>query len=217
MWAGTVVDAVSTAAREWTERATGGGGVDGWMADLRYSMRTLLRRPGFTAVTVLTIALGIGVNTAIFSVVRSVLLRPLPYDHPDELVFVWAEMRNRDVNHFPTSPPDLVDYQDMLTSFEHLGGMFTFSQPLTGDGEPEQIDVAIVTDGFMQALRVEPAIGRGFQPEDFATAPAPPGGGQPTPGERVHPAELRHLASPMGRRPRPSWAGSSTSAASRTW
>ena len=73
--------------------------------DVRHGLRSLLRSPGFTVAAVLTIGLGIGANTAIFSVVRAVLLRPLPYEDPDRLVLVWGEMRQRNVTDFPFSPP----------------------------------------------------------------------------------------------------------------
>lgn len=179
--AGCAVDTVITSVRLRLDRtgANGfrGGLMRGWTMDVRYALRALRRNPGFTAVTVLTIALGIGVNTAIFSVVRSVLLEPLPYDDPDELVLVWGEMRNRDVNHFPSSPADLEDYRRMSTSFEEIAGVFHFPQPLTGDGEPQQVQVGTVTEGFFEILRVDPALGRGFHSDDHV--PADDGGEGP--------------------------------------
>jgi putative ABC transport system permease protein len=171
--AGTAVDAVITSIGlridGWRSMRRGGG-MDGWMMDVRYALRGLARNPGFTAVTVVTIALGIGVNTAIFSVVRSVLLEPLPYDDPDGVVLLWGEMRNRDVNHFPASPPDLQDYRTMSESFEEIAGVFYFAQSLTGDGEPQQVQVGAVSEGFFDVFRIEPQIGRGFVPEDHVPA-----------------------------------------------
>jgi putative ABC transport system permease protein len=145
----------------------GGGGMDGWIKDLRFAWRTLWRNPGFAVVAVVTIALGIGANTAIFSVVRTVLLAPLPYEDPEELVMVWGEMRNRDVLHFPTSPPDFLDLREGTDLLEQMEAVFTFQQPLTApDAEPVQIDAGFVTDGFFRLLGVTPALGRDFRPDD---------------------------------------------------
>lgn len=141
--------------------------------ELRQAARRLRRAPGFTAVIVLTLGLGIGANTAIFSVVRTVLLRPLPYPEPERLVLVWGELTARDVDEFPSSPPMLRDYEERGGSFERLAGGFAFGQALTGlDGEPEQVDVAGVTPDFFRTLGASPALGRDFLPED--AVPAPP-------------------------------------------
>ena len=144
----------------------GGGGMDGWVKDARYALRTLIKNPGFALVAIVTMALGIGANTAIFSVVRGVLLAPLPYDEPGELVVLWGEMRNRDVLHFPSSPPDYRDYRDRADLFEGLSGVFTFQIALTGDGEPEQLDVAAVTSDYLTVMGIQPMLGRGFVAED---------------------------------------------------
>ncbi len=82
--------------------------MDALWYDIRYSLRILFMRPGFTLVAVLTIALGIGANTAIFSVVQAVLRRPLPYENPHRLVVIWANLTNRNQPKFPLSPPDLL-------------------------------------------------------------------------------------------------------------
>jgi putative ABC transport system permease protein len=141
--------------------------------DLRYAVRSLLRQPGFTAITVGTVALAIGANTAIFSVVQGVLLKPLPYHDPGRLVVIWANLTNRDVPKFPISPPDLRDLREQGTLFEEMGGVITFTQSLTGgDVAPEIVDAAGTTANFLDVLGVEPLLGRGFEPAD--EEPIPP-------------------------------------------
>ena len=139
----------------------------GFLRDLRYAIRSLVRQPAFTAIAVGTIALGIGANTAIFSVVQAVLFRPLPYDSPDRLVVIWSNLTNRNQPKFPLSPPDLRDFQEQATLYEGLGGVVTFTQTLTGgDGDPEVIDVGGTTPNFFEVLGVRPFLGRGFEPAD---------------------------------------------------
>lgn len=139
------------------------------VSELRLTLRTLRKHAGFSAVAVLTIALGIGANSAIFSVVRAVLLRPLPYDQPDRLVVVWSNLVNRDRPKFPLSPPDVRDLQEQTRLFDDFAGVATFEQTLTGgDGDPERIVVAGVTPNFLDLLGVRPVIGRGFEPADAA-------------------------------------------------
>src|SRR4051812_17189674 len=107
--------------------------------DLRYAIRSLRKAPGFTAVVLLTVALGIGANTAIFSIVRAMLIEPLPYRDADRLVFVWL---GRDVVGLrgPLSGPDLRDLRQRTTMFEAFGGIWASSAiTLTGDGNPEQL------------------------------------------------------------------------------
>lgn len=140
--------------------------MDSWMGDAKYAFRTLLKNPGFATVAVLTIGLGIGANTAIFSVVQSVLLDPLPYDDAEELVVLWGEMRTRGVTHFPSSPPDLRDYREQADMLEQLEGVFTFPVAMTGDGDPVQVNAGGVTPGFLSMLGVAPILGRAFVDED---------------------------------------------------
>ncbi|MFQ5705056.1 MAG: ABC transporter permease [Gemmatimonadales bacterium] len=141
--------------------------MDDMLRDLRHAIRSLGRHRSFTAIAVGTIALGIGANTAIFSVVRAVLLRPLPYEDPGRLVAVWSNLTNRNQPKFPLSPPDLRDFQEQATTFEDLAGVITFTQTLTGgDSDPEQIDVAGTTPNLLDVLGLHPMIGRGFVAAD---------------------------------------------------
>lgn len=134
--------------------------------DIRYAFRTLLKRPGFAAVAVLTLALGIGANSAIFSVVNAVLLRPLPYPEPDRLVkIVGTDTREGTLGNL--SPADFADLDAAGTLFESMtahGWVAFFT--ITGDGEPERISGSNVTFDFFQTLGVEPLLGRTFLPRE---------------------------------------------------
>jgi putative ABC transport system permease protein len=153
--------------------------MESFIKEVRYAARTLLKNPGFAIVAIVTIGLGIGANTAIFSVVRTVLLQPLPYDEPEELVLLWGEMRNRGVTHFPMSPPDFAAYREGAEALDDLGAVFTFSASLTGDGDPVQVIAASVTPNFFDVMGVSPVLGRGFLEEDGLPQPANAQPGQP--------------------------------------
>ncbi len=140
--------------------------MDTLIQDLRFAFRTLLKSPGFTLVAVLTLALGIGANTAIFSVIDAVLLRPLPYAEPDRLV---------DVNHFypslnnlraGVSVPGFRDYSARTDLFEHAAVETSRSMNLTGVGEPELVDVVMVSGEFFPTLGVGAALGRTLRPDE---------------------------------------------------
>jgi putative ABC transport system permease protein len=133
------------------------------LRDIRYGVRSLLKRPGFTAIALIALALGIGANTAIFSLVNAVLLRPLPFAEPDRLVWVWGNIRNGG-NRASVSPPDFLDYRQQNTTFEEFAASFSVPVPLnlTGNGEPERLTAAGVTGNYFQALGVQPALGRTF-------------------------------------------------------
>ena len=124
--------------------------VESFEQDLRYAVRTLLRSPGFTACAVLTLALGIGANTAIFSVVNRVLLNPLPYPNPQELL---AGRQN-------DSLPNLIDIQRQTKSFASSGGVNITPMDLTGNGEPVRIRAALVDAGLFTTLGIQPTLGR---------------------------------------------------------
>jgi putative ABC transport system permease protein len=138
----------------------------GFLQDLRYGIRLLIKNPGFSAIAVLTLALGIGGNTAIFSVVNAVLLRPLPYPNPEQLAMVWMDNRKQGVHDDITSYPNFVDYKQQNQSFQDLAGFANYRPNLTGDGEPEELTGAVVTANFFSVLGVSPVIGRGFAPEE---------------------------------------------------
>jgi putative ABC transport system permease protein len=136
--------------------------------DIRYGIRALRRTPGFTAVATLTLALGIGANTAIFSVVNTVLLKPLAYRDPDALVFVWerntAIGKDRDV----VAPPNYLDWKARNVVFEHLGAYRYGGFSLTGSGEPESITAVTLSSSLFRMLGVDAAIGRTFTDEEEA-------------------------------------------------
>jgi predicted permease len=145
--------------------ARGGNGIDNAMKDLRYAVRALRRNPGFTAVAVLTLALGIGANTALFSVVNGVLLRPLPYSDPSRLVAIrntWEGNNDPLTASGSISPAEYFDYRDRLQAFESFGVYAPATLSVTGEGEPEQLPAAVMTAGVFQALGVRPALGRVF-------------------------------------------------------
>jgi len=136
------------------------------LKDFRFGLRTLLKRPAFTAIAVLTLALAIGATTAIFSVVNAVLLRPLPFADPDRLVMVWEDAS---FAGFPRNTPSVGNYADWKsqnTVFEDMAAQDMRSFNLTGDGEPEKVDAFGVTANFFPLLGVKPALGRTFSPEE---------------------------------------------------
>jgi len=132
------------------------------LADLRYGARALVRNPAFSLIAVLTLALGIGANAAIFSVVRTVLLRPLPFPQPDRLVQVWESRRDRGWNQSSFTHANFWDVQDMNRSFSAMGAITYGSINLAGKDNPELLSVAYVTTGFLRALGVTPVAGRTF-------------------------------------------------------
>jgi len=133
--------------------------------DMRYGARMLLKSPGFTVVAVLTLALGIGANTAIFSVVNFVLLRPLEYANPDQLVMVWERNTKKGWNESPTSFADFVDFRDNAKSVELVA--FTDTNfNLTGGDQPERVAGLRVSANLFSLLGVNPARGRWFAPEE---------------------------------------------------
>ena len=130
--------------------------------DIAYGARTLIKSPGFTAAAILALTLGIGANTAIFSVVNSVLLRPLPYSDPSRLVQLWEEKPSKGRNEIPASYPNFADWRDQNQVFEHVVAYADWTFNLTGTGEPERIRSSIVSPAFFSTLGIKPVRGRVF-------------------------------------------------------
>jgi putative ABC transport system permease protein len=128
--------------------------------DLRHAFRTLLQQPGFLLVAVLTLALGIGANTAVFSVIHAAMIKPLPYTDPGRLVRIW-ETTPEGVR-FSVSEPNYLDFVERSRSFEHLAAVRDVSYTLLGSGEPMRLDGHAVTTNFLLTLGVAPMIGPGF-------------------------------------------------------
>ena len=134
--------------------------------DLRYAARTFLQRPGFTAIIVLTLGLGIGANTAIFSVVNAVLLTPPPYESPEELVMVWE-------HNFVRNPRNVINAQNFTAwderndVFQSMAAFAGRSRNLTGRDEPRRVRIAFVSTGLFELLGVVPRLGRSFRPEEI--------------------------------------------------
>ena len=134
--------------------------------DVRYGWRTLRARLGFTFAAILALALGIGANTAIFSVVSAVLLKPLPYPAPERLVWLWENNPGSDIKKEPASIPNFRDWRSQNQSFEELTGCARTIANLTGTGEPERLVGASVVANFFTTLRVAPMLGRAFLAEE---------------------------------------------------
>jgi len=131
-------------------------------ADVRYGARAMMRNPGFTAVAVLTLALGIGANAAIFSVINGVLLRPLPFPQPERLVQIWEARRDRGWTNSSFTHANFWDVRDMNRTLTAVGAITWGTANLTGADSPERLGVAYVTAGFFRALGVTPVAGRTF-------------------------------------------------------
>jgi predicted permease len=138
--------------------------------DLRYSLRSLGAARGFTAVALVTLALGIGANTAVFSVVKHVLLAPLPYHEPERAVMIWSKWRSFDKTW--VSDAEAIDYQTRVVAFEDAGAWSTTAVNLTGDGDPIRIGAALVNANVFGILGVEPLIGRTFRKDEEAPVPS---------------------------------------------
>src|SRR5689334_3712091 len=136
------------------------------LKDIRYAIRGLLQRPGFTAIALITLALGIGANTAIFSVVNAVLLRPLPFRDPEQLVIVWEDAAFAGFPRNTPAPANYVDWKTQNQSFADMAASAETSFNITGDGEPERVSAYSVTANFFPLFGVQPLLGRSFSAEE---------------------------------------------------
>ena len=152
--------------KEECREARGVSFIDSLKRDVTYGLRILGKNPGFTAVAILTLVLGIGANTAIFSVINAVLLRPLPYTDPGSLVTVWENSSKVGNPHNTVSPPDYLDWKRQADVFSGMAAIFDQRVNLTGGGLPEQIVLQDVSEDFFSVLGVKPILGTGFTPEN---------------------------------------------------
>ena len=149
--------------RKRSARRVGNLFVETCWQDLRFAVRILLKSPGFTSVAILTLALGIGANTAIFSLVNGVLLRPLPYRNPNRLTMVWE--KSRDGSPENVGYATYLDWKSQNKSFEEIA-IYSSWQPVLQVGEPEQLSGLRVTSNYFRTLGIHPEIGRDFLPEE---------------------------------------------------
>ncbi|HET6898005.1 MAG TPA: hypothetical protein VFK70_06650, partial [Vicinamibacteria bacterium] len=140
--------------------------MESWIQDLKHAARVLLRRPGFSSVAVATLAVAIGANVAIFSVVHAVLLRPLPFPDPDHLVWVWENNPQRGIPRRAVTPVAYAAYRDRSHVFTDLGASSDWMFSLTGAGEPESIIGYKFSGNFFAILGVPARLGRTLGPED---------------------------------------------------
>src|SRR4051812_17483777 len=140
--------------------------MDTLLQDIRFGVRMLFKSPGFTAVAIISLALGIGANTAVFSVVNAVLLKALPYQDPQSIVLVWSDDKAQGSHRGPVSATDVGDYRARNHGFAEMSTYSDFRPVLTGAGEPERIFGAQVGDGCSDVMQVKPRRGRFFTPEE---------------------------------------------------
>src|SRR5512132_2722320 len=136
------------------------------LKDVRFALRQLLKQPAFTAIAVVTVALAIGATTAVLSLVNGLLVRPLPYREPQQLILLLQHFKSQNLERIPVSPPEFKDYETRARSFEKLGAFGYTDFNLAGEDRPERIAGATVTAGVLPLLGVSPIKGRFFQPEE---------------------------------------------------
>ncbi|MGH9751806.1 MAG: ABC transporter permease [Blastocatellia bacterium] len=139
------------------------------LQDLRYGLRTLLKNPGFTLVAIVTLALGVGVNTAIFSVVNGVLLRPLPFNQPERIITLWENNVKDGIERDDVSPANFLDWRERSRGFEEMAFANPHSLDYSGQTEPETWRATCVSQGFFSILGAQAMVGRTFLPEEYET------------------------------------------------
>jgi putative ABC transport system permease protein len=160
------VEQVKEAVRE----SRTGAGIETFAQDVRYALRMLGRSPGFSAVAVATLALGIGANTAIFTVLDATLIAPLPYADPSRLVMLWTDYREARQPRVPASAHELLEIRTRSRELAEVAGIWVGAGSLTGEGEPERVRVAFTTWNFLPIFGVRPALGRFFVPAEEGTS-----------------------------------------------
>src|SRR5262245_40532450 len=142
--------------------------MDALLQDVRYAIRTLVRTPGFTIVAIIALALGIGANTAIFTIVNAALIEPLPFKDPDRLVLVWESSARRPGRNNTVGPANYIRWRERATAFEDLSGFADIRAVLTGGGDPEEVTSQLCIGGLFQILGVPAMLGRTFTDAELA-------------------------------------------------
>lgn len=176
VWAGAVPDVIrhGIGARQdswqkyrktsaYVEPESGGWVLDTLRYDLRHAVRAMSRRPASSLIIVLTLALAIGANTAVFSAVHTVLIKPLPYDDPDSLVMLWEKREAEGVMNNSVSAADYLDWSRTAQSFSSMAAFTEVTADLTGEGDPEKLPTAAVSPPFLDVLGIRPLLGRSFE------------------------------------------------------
>ncbi len=145
----------------------------GLLQDVRYGLRMLWKRPGFTAVAVITLALGIGANTTIFNSINAMLLRPFPFPHLDRIVAIWETVPKRNENYLNPAPANFRDWSEQSSQFSQLAAFRGWGANLTGGTAPEHVEGSQVTAGFFPLLGISPHLGRQIGSADFQNGVAP--------------------------------------------
>src|SRR5207244_6300028 len=140
--------------------------MDSLLRDLKFSVRSLLKRPALTIIAIVTLPIGIGANTAIFSVVNALLLKPLPFPDPDRIVALWEKVPSRGVERNEVTVANYLDWRAQNRTFEQLGIYRWWSTNLTGADSPERVQGFQVTTNFLDIVGVKPVMGRGFSAEE---------------------------------------------------
>ncbi len=135
--------------------------------DLKHSFRQVVRRPGFSLLVILVVAMGVGTVTTIFSVLDTLVIRSLPYEDPHRIVTIWENNVESGLERDDVAPANFLDWRDQATSFEHMAALEPNSLDLAGDERPEVIFAANVSENFFEALGTTPVLGRSFLEEDF--------------------------------------------------
>jgi putative ABC transport system permease protein len=155
-----------TQAKEECRRKSGFPMLEDFWQDLRYGLRAMGKNPGFTAVAIVTLALGVGANTAIFSIVNAVLLRPLPFGQPERIITLWENNVKDGIERDDVSPANFLDWRERTSVFEEMAFANPYSLDYEGGGEPETWQAALVSDGFFRILGVPALHGRTFSAEE---------------------------------------------------
>jgi putative ABC transport system permease protein len=152
--------------KEEVRAVRAGAGLESLGRDLALALRQLRRAPAFAAAVVATLALAIGANAAVFSVIQAVLLAPPAYREPDRLMVIWSNLDLAGYKRAPLSGPELLDLREQASSFQDIAAIWTTTAQISAEGEPEQLRVGLVSANFFSILGVEPRLGRNFEPTE---------------------------------------------------